>query len=222
MLRSARRLLIAAAAFAAAGAQAAPVSLSVSGFSFTPGAGYGVDADEGSGTLLDVVFGTGGFAAQAFTLGTGDSLAITLGSVQLREPNAMGAIVADETDALDVGAMLSFAGLGGTQALAASGTAAVGAVSDSAVDLSITWAPLVVDLGNGDLLDITLDSLQFTGLQTLTQTATLTLRQAATSDVNPGLDLGLDVGLPPAGVPEPASLLLAGLALAALAGARRR
>ena len=56
------RLLLATAASAALGltafhTHATPVS--VSDFSFAPGSGYGVDANENSGTLLDVLFSSG-------------------------------------------------------------------------------------------------------------------------------------------------------------------
>ena len=63
----------------ASNAMAAPVTFDVSTASMTPGAGYGVDASEGSGTLLDVLFTTG-FSAQNFSLAAvGDSFTFLVG-----------------------------------------------------------------------------------------------------------------------------------------------
>src|SRR6185369_10417500 len=148
-----RLVLMAAVCGAAAVAQAAPVSLQLTGFSFAPGAGYGVDANESAATLLDAVFGNSGFAAQTVVLSPGDSFTVTLGSAQLREPNAQGGIVLAETDAIGLDATLSFGGALGAQAFTANVTADLGSVSDAAADLTITWSPLALDLGNGDFLD---------------------------------------------------------------------
>lgn len=211
-MNKASRLLLATAASAALGltalhSHATPVSVST--FSFTPGSGYGIDADENPGTLLDVIFSSG-FLAQSFTLGAaGDSRTFDLGTVQFREENAHSGILASETDGLDVAARLTFTDPFAAQIqMLVTGSAITGSVSDAAIDFTIDWNPVQMAFGSGGLLEIALNDLNFTGLQTLTQTATITLLR--TSEVTRV-----------AQVPEPGTLVLAGLALAAVGFVRR-
>lgn len=119
----------------AASAMAAPVAFDVTAASLTPGAGYGVDAHENTGTLLDVLF-TPGFSTQNFSLASvGDSFTFLVSTLDFRESNGSGGILAAETDALGVTASLTFASpLGSTQTLTATGVATAGAINGGAND----------------------------------------------------------------------------------------
>jgi PEP-CTERM motif len=211
-MNKASRLLLASAASAAFGltalhTHATPVS--VSGFSFERGIGYGIDDNESSGTRLNVTFSSSSLA-QNFTLGAvGDSRTFDFGSVEFLEPNSHGGILATETDNLGVTATLTFtAPFSSPIEMLVTGSATTGSVSDSAIDFTIDWNPVQVGFGSGGLLKIELNDLSFTGLQTLTQTATITL--LSTGEVTRVEQ-----------IPEPGTLVLAGLALGAVGFVRR-
>jgi hypothetical protein len=195
---------------------AVPISFDIPTVSFTWGTGYGTDANEASGTLLDVGFSTAGFVAQNFSLGSvGASNTFLFGTVNLLEPDTHGGIGANELDNLGVTAHFTFVSpLGSIEDVVAVGTAFAGAVSDSFIDYTLVWTPVLVNFGSTGQFSIDLDDLSLTGNpqegpQDLNATITLLI-----DNVNP------DPG--PTRVPEPMTLSLLGSGLAALVALRRR
>jgi hypothetical protein len=206
-IRSAGLALLAATALAAP-ALAAPVSFSVSPGGIRAGSGYGVDADEATGTLLDVVFASAGSALWSATLEVGQSFGFEIGTVTLRETD----IAAAETDGLGVQALLTFFDpMVGQQTVAATGTATVGGVGDPQQDYRLQWATQTVGFGVGGQFTLGVNTTNFSAVgETRVLNATLTLTTA------PAAARVAHV------VPEPAGLVLAGSALLAAAAASRR
>lgn len=215
------RTLAAAAALALGGAHihAAPVNVAVSDFEFVPGAGYGDDGAENGGTLLEVIF-TEAFAPQNFDLlKVNDSETFDVGSVEYMEPSNNGGITGNETDGLNVTALMTFTSPFGTSIdVLAAGIATPGNGNNGTPFLKINWSDVTMDFGNGGQLGISLADLSFTGNpgspQTLTQSVTITLLSDTSTDT-PSRD-------PRLRVPEPGTLALAAGALAALGIGRRR
>lgn len=191
------------AAATAAPALAGSVPFQVTSSTFITGAGYGSsDVSElpGLATLLDVQFAANGVARSA-VLTPGDNFVFEFGTVTLAE----SLISAGETDNLGVAAVFNFDDpLNGLRAVTATGSATVGLVGDADIDLTIDWNPLLVSFGSGGLFSVNMDTLNFRlSGQTLTQTATIRLLSDST-------------------VPEPGSLALAAVALAAAGRVLRR
>ncbi len=191
---------------------------------YTPGSGYGDDANENSGTLLDVQFSTSGFATQIFSLNSsGDFFTFDIGTVALKEPKAHGGINSNETDSLGVTAHFTFSDpLISTSDVFATGTATTEAVSDIGVDYMIVWSPITVAFGTGGEFTIAMDNLSFNenpgtnGIASQVQTATITLTAL------PNVSVDANVVAQAASVPEPATLALIGIGLLGITALHRR
>jgi hypothetical protein len=211
MSKTIRAVLLATATLLTLPLHAAPVTFSLDAASFAPGAGYGVDAQENGGKLLDVLF-TPTLSQLDVVLDVGQSFTFNIGTVGLREPDSgsggNAGINQQELDATKLGVVAALVltdPLGGTQHVMALGSAVKGLVGDADVDYLLDWSSVSVPFGVGGWYELSFADLLFDGPETQVQQATLTLQSPSS------------VHAPVHGVPEPAPAGLLGIGLLALA-----
>ncbi len=206
-------ILLAGAVFSTP-AWSLPVQFDISGLTLTAGTGYGVDARENAGQLLDVRFNQI-FIPQSFALAKiGDSYSFQIGSVEFLETDAginrNKGIRAQELANLG-GLSIGFEFDGPEPVLKeiySTATGYLGEIADVETDYLLDWDPVSISFGEAfdGVFDLEVDDVVFDAQGTQNLNATITLRASPTRAE---------------AVPEPGILLLLGLGLLVLGLVRR-
>lgn len=181
--------------------------------SFSLGTGYGTDASEKSGTLLDVRYAG---VTEVFDLSLTGTSSHTyfFGTATMFEPNAHAGITSNETDNLSVTGIFNFFSptIGNDSFAATVVGVSTGAVGDAATDYSVQFAAdsSTFDFGNGGKFQLTFPA-QTISLASIGDTkqfsATITL-----------LAEPAELQLEAVSNPEPGSLIVWGLGMFAFGG----
>lgn len=202
-----KKILMVAATMSvgAFGTAANAVPFEITGGGYSLGSGFGCPTT-GQNAFLCVAASSTLATPSIFNLvNAGDSTLLTFGTFTLQDDN--NSLSAGEQDNLDVTAFLTFTNpiMGNVQQISVTGTT-TGVFADADIDLSISFAPVVLNFGTGGQFTVLFDSMFFgANPQTVTQNVRITLDNPGNTDV-----------------PEPAMIGLLGLGVLGVGVARRR
>ena len=211
--------ILTAATLVAAASSASAIQFDLAPDSFSPGSGYSIGGDP-SLTQLGVDFFADTSLSRSFFLASGSSATFKFGTVTLNDSELVSGFARVgllEQDNLDVTANFSFTNpTSNPQVSDGTGLAVFGLINprralgftlegNNEIDFSITWAPELVDFGNGGQFKIVMDEISFTANGQM-------------------VDQTYHIEMVTAPIPEPETyaLMLAGLGLVGFMARRRR